>query len=339
MTKSRKACMWTTAALLLAVGTAPAQERKEAKEASAAAVEERAGPRVRVRFLESRQRGDKRTTVPSCAVVLHAGEKGAFLFVGTQVALRTSDRSTPAVLFKNSGMQANVTVEALPDGRFRVDASFENGSLLAPEGGAPAASEGGNPVLRAIKGESRMVVRAGETVPFASAVDTVTGEVVRIDLVVEPVAASTPKASGAPAAPDARYFARFVLQRRKGGQVLASRPYFIALPAAEDRPASVFSGAMLPLEVTHQGQATIMLKDIGAGARLGARRIADGSYRLDLSLSDGTLAATSGPPRVNAFQVESRLYLREGESVVVASAVDPTSGVEIEAEVTLEPAR
>jgi hypothetical protein len=338
MTKSRKAFTWTTAALLLAVGTAPAQERKEAKEASAPAAEAPAGPRVRVRFLESRQRGDKRTTTPSCAVVLHTGEKGAFLFVGTQVALRTSDRSAPAVLFKNSGIQANVTVEALPDGRFRVDAAFEDGSLLAPEGGAPTASEGGNPVLRAVKGESRIVVRAGETVPFASAVDTVTGEVVRVDLVVEAVAAPTPAASRAPAA-DARYFARFVLQRRKGGQVLASRPYFIALPAAEDRPASVFSGAMLPLEVTHQGQATIMLKDIGAGARLGARRIADGSYRLDLSISDGTLAATSGPPRVNAFQVESRLYLREGESVVVASAVDPTSGVEIEAEVTLEPVR
>jgi hypothetical protein len=326
------------AALFVAVGTAPAQERKEAEEAGAAAAEASGGPRVRVRFLQSRQRGDNRTTVPSCAVVLHTGEKGAFLFVGTQVALRTSDRATPAVLFKNSGIQANVTVEALPDGRFQVDAAFEHGSLLAPEGG-PAASDEGNPVLRAVKGESRMVVRAGETVPFASAVDTVTGEMVRVDLVVEPVAALTPKASRAPAAPDARYVARFVLQRRKAGQVLASRPYFIALPASDDRPASVFSGAMLPLEVTHQGQATIMLKDIGAGARLGARRIADGSYRLDLSLSDGTLASTGGTPRVNAFQVESRLYLREGESVVVASALDPTSGVEIEAEVTLEPAR
>jgi hypothetical protein len=339
MKKSREAFKWTVVALLLAVGSAPAQERQDAKEASTPAADEAAGPRLRVRFLETRRRGEKSTTAPACAFLLHAGPKGAALFAGTQVALRTSDRATPAVLFKNSGIDANVSVEALADGRFRVDARFEDGSLLAPEGESPTASDRGNPVLRVLKGESRMVVRAGETVPFATAVDTVTGEVVRVDLVVDPVAASTPKAARTSADADARLFARFVLHRRKDGQVLATRPYSIALPMAEDRISSVFSGAMLPLELTHQGQATVMLKDVGAGMRLQARRVADGSYRVDLSLSDGTVTAASGATRVNAFQVESRLYLREGESVVVASAVDPTTGVEIEAELAIEPAR
>ena len=337
MKKSREAFTWTVAALFLTAGGAPAQERKEAKEAQVGAVEEPAGPRLRVRFLETRRRGEKSTTVPSCAVLLHAGAKGAFLFAGTQVGLRTSDRAAPAVLFKNSGIQANVTAEALPDGRFRVDASFEYGTLLGTEGQATAVSNEGNPVLRVVKGESRVVVRGGQAAPFASAVDTATGELVRIDLIVEPASPTAPKVTREPA--DPAVVARFVLHRRKGGQVLASRPYSVAMPSGEEKVSSVFSGAMLPLEVTHQGQTTVMLKDIGAGARFTALRLADGTYRIDLSISDGTLEAASGTPRVNAFQVESRLYLREGESVVVASAVDPASGVETEAELTIEAVR
>ena len=82
-----------------------------------------------------------------------------------------------------------------------------------------------------------------------------------------------------------------------------------------------------------------MLKDVGAGVRLGAHRIGDGRYRLDLSVSDGSLAATNGSPRVQAFQAESRLYLQEGETVVVASGVDPQTGDVVEAEVTIEAAR
>jgi hypothetical protein len=335
MKKSLEAFTWTVAVLLMAAGMAPAQEQKEAK----AAAEETPGPRVRVRFVETRRSGDKTTTVPSCAVLLHTGEKGAFLFVGTQVGLRTSDRAAPAVLFKNAGVQVNLTAEALGDGRFRVDASFEDGSLLASKGEPAPPPGGANPVLQVLKGESRLVVRAGETVPFASAVDTVTGEVVRVDLVVEPVAGAPPVAARGSDKPEARMVARFLLQRKQGGKVIASRPYSVALPAGEDRVSSVFSGAMLPLEVTHQGQATVMLKDVGAGARLTARRIPDGRYRIDLSLSDGTVASAGGSPRVQAFQVESRLYLLEGESVTVASAVDPTTGVLVEAELALEAVR
>jgi len=110
----------------------------------------------------------------------------------------------------------------------------------------------------------------------------------------------------------------------------------VVVQAGEEAAANVFSGAMLPLEVSHQGQPTVMLKDIGAGVRLGAHRIGDGRYRLDLSVSDGTMSTATGSPRVQAFQAESRLYLREGETVVVASAVDPQTGDVVEAELTIE---
>jgi hypothetical protein len=56
-------------------------------------------------------------------------------------------------------------------------------------------------------------------------------------------------------------------------------------------------------------------------------------------VSEGSLGTANGSPRVQAFEAESRLYLREGEAVLVASGVDPQSGEVVEAEVTIETAR
>lgn len=321
----------TVAAVALLAGHGARAQEADA-EAKPPATEESPGPRLRVRFLETRQKGDKITTVPSCTVLLHTGEKGAYVFVGTQVGLRTSDRAAPAVMFKNAGVQAKVTAEPLPDGRFRIDASFEKGSVLGADGATTFSNEG-NPVLRVVKGESRVLVRPGETVPLASAVDTVTGELVRVDVVVEPAPATAPAAR---LAANGKVVAHLALRRRQGATLVASRPYSVVVPVDEGREANVFSGAMLPLEVTYQGQTTVMLKDIGAGATFGASRTADGRYRVDLSLSDGTLAAASGTPRVQAFQVESRLYLSAGEPVPVATAVDPQTGDVVEAELKVE---
>jgi hypothetical protein len=333
MTKTLGTCAWTMAALL-ATGTGTVAQ--PAKEVKPAGVEETPGTRLRVRFLETRQLGDRTATVQLALLTLHAGDKPASIFVGTQVALRTSDKGTPTVTFKNAGVQAEVKAQALPGSRYRLEASFEEASVLAGTGGAGTSNEG-NPALQVLKGESRIVLREGETVPFASAVDPVTGEVVRVDVAVD--AAPEPPAASAAESEDVRVRVRLVLNRRQGERKVASRPYSVVVQAGEEKPANVFSGAMLPLEVRHQGQPTVMLKDVGAGVRLGAHRIGDGRYRLDLSVSDGSLAATSGAPRVQAFEAESRLYLREGETVLVASGVDPQTGHVVEAEVTIEAAR
>lgn len=78
MKKILGTCAWTVAALL-ATGTAAPQ----AKDTKPAAGEETAGPRVRVRFLETRLLGDKTTTVQLALLTLHTGDKSASVFVGT----------------------------------------------------------------------------------------------------------------------------------------------------------------------------------------------------------------------------------------------------------------
>lgn len=331
MKKTAGTCVWMVAILAAVGASAVAQEPKDAKPA---AVEENAGPNLRVRFLETRQKGGKTTAGKPSILLLNPGGEAARVFVGTQVALRTSDKGASTVIFKNAGVSAEVSAQARADGRYRLEASFEESSMLAGSGADTPSSNGGNPILQVVKGRSVLVLREGETVPFASAVDPVTGEVVRVDVAIDvPKAAKAVSAAGDK---DAGLRARVVLNRRRGEKTIASRPYAVIVHPGEENAANVFSGAMLPLEGSYEGRSTVMLKDVGAGVRLAAHRIEDGRYRVDVSVSDGALSAGSGSPRVQAFQAESRIYLRKGETVVVASAVDPQTGDVVEAELTIE---
>jgi hypothetical protein len=323
--------MWMAAALVLA-GVGAGAQAPAPKDAPGPG--ESLGPRLRVRFVETRERGQTKTATPPSTLTLHAGDKGGSLFVGTQVALRTSDKA--GVIFKNAGFDARVRAEALPDGRYRLDTTLERAKLLEGEGGG-ATSAGANPIFQVLKGASKLVLRAGETVAFASAVDPLTGEEVRVDVALD----ATPVArSAAPAASLAsRIRPIVVLTRRQGDKVVATRRYSVVVEVDEEKVARVFGGAMLPVEATVQGQPTVMLKDVGAGLQLVARRLNDGRYRLDLSVSDGSLAPAAGSPRVLALQAESTLSLAEGETVLIASGVDPQSGEAVEASVTLEAVR
>jgi hypothetical protein len=295
------------------------------------------GKRLRVEFQETRLRGESTTATRATTLALHADAEGASVSVGSQVPISVAGREATTTLIKSVGVNGRAKVETLPDGRYRLDAHFEESSVLAP--GGEASTSGDNPILVVVRGESKLVLREGETVPFASAVDPVTGEVVRVDLTV--TAAPLPKALPVAGRGEARLRARLVLVRRQGETKVARRPYSVVLQAAgEDaagkESADLFSGSMLPLLVKVQGEATTMFKDVGAGLRLSAQRVADGRYRLDLSFSDGMLAAGKGSPIVRAFESESQLLVQEGEALTVASAVDPQTGEVVEAEVTVE---
>jgi Flp pilus assembly secretin CpaC len=332
MRKTIEICMW--AAVLAATPGALAQETPAAKAPEA---ERAPGKRLSVQFQETRQRGEVTTATRPCVLTLHADAKPAWVFVGTQVALTASDRGASTTIFKNAGVEAQVSAETLPDGRYRLDAKFEESSVLAAGHGAAAPVAGDNPIIQIVRGESRLTLREGEAVPFASAVDPVTGAVVRVDVTVS--TAPAPEAAFKAGSEEARLRARFLLTRRHGERTVARRPYSVLLQAGGEQAANVFSGSMLPVQVTVQGQPTVMLKDVGAGLRLSAHLVRDGRYRLDLNFSDGVLSAATGAPTVRAFQSESQIFVHEGETVPVASALDPQTGDVVEAEVTIESAR
>jgi len=73
--------------------------------------------------------------------------------------------------------------------------------------------------------------------------------------------------------------------------------------------------------------------------RTTARTGPDGRFRLDVEFSDGVLAPGRDGPQIRMFESQSTFFVRVGETVPVASGVDPVTGETVEAEVTLEEAR
>jgi hypothetical protein len=332
MRKKLGVCTWVV--LLAAALGARAQG------ASVAESQENAKPpgkRLRLQFQETRQQGDAAAVSRTSTLLLHADAGPARLFVGTQLAITKSDKEGITTTFKNAGVAARVGVTALPEG-YRLDVEYEDSQKrgLAIER-APGPVTGGNPLLRVVKARSGLTLREGESVPFASAIDPVTGELVRIDLTL--AAAPPPKPASPAGRADARLRAQLVLNRRQGTTTVARRPYAVLLQAGDEKgdKAQVFSGSQLPVQtVTGNNQVAVALKDVGAGLAIRAQRLEDGRYRLNVEFSDGVLSPGEGAPELHVFQSESELFVREGETLTLASAVDPQTGETVEAELTLE---
>jgi hypothetical protein len=325
------------AALLATTSVALGQESPPAKPAEA---ERTPGKRLRVEFRETRQRGETTTATRSYVLLLHADAEPARVFVGPVVAMTTSEQGTLTTQFKDAGVSAQASARTLSDGGYRLDAQFEDSSPLGSGGGVTDIRAADNPILRVVKGKSRLSLREGQTLPFVGTVDPVSGEVVRVDVTVTAAPAPTP--ASAPGGTAANLRARLVLVRHHGATTAARRPYSVVLDTSgeETSEAEAFGGSMLPVQTPVQGHPTVMLKDIGAGLQVTAtRRASDGRFRLDLRFSDGVLSAAEGSPRMQMFESDSQIFVHVGETVTVASAVDPQTGEIVEAEVSLEGAR
>jgi Flp pilus assembly secretin CpaC len=334
----KSASVWVVAALVAAVTSALGQESKDPKPVLEAAAAKPPGPRLRVQFVATRQHGDQTIATRPYGLVFHPDDKPAKLFVGTEVPLTGIDKGEPTLIFKNVGIELQASAQALPDGRYSLDARFEEGSLLRTTGTATTSSIGDNPILQFMRSASKLTIREGETVPFAALVDPVTGDRVRVDVTL--VAPSTTKAAVTTTSGDPRIRVQLVLTRRKGETKTVSRTYSVVMEAGDKTSAGLFSGSQLPLPFPYEGRTTIGLKDVGAGAHLTAERLADGRYRLDLHFSDGSLAEVTGNrPSLHMVTCDSALLVRSGETVPLASGVDPQTGDVVEVEVTVDVVR
>lgn len=311
-------------------------QAQEAAEGTPQEEEKAPGPRLNVRFEETRLRGDSETASRSCTLALHADGDGARLFVGTQEVIATHERDASTSVFKNAGMTAQVKAATLAHGGYRLEARFEDSSVLPPGGSETAGASGENPIIKVVKGRSKVTLREGESAPFLSAIDPMTGEIVRVDLTVN-AAPEPPAAAGH--GDNGRLQGRFVLVRRQGDEPIARRSYTVALELDGAEDSRVFSGSMLPVQVKVQDRTTVAFKDVGAGLQIKAHRIPDGRYRLELELDDGVLVPGEDGPRIRLFESQSQIVVSEGETVAVASVVDSVTGGTVEAQLSLERAR
>jgi hypothetical protein len=294
------------------------------------------GKRLRLELRETRERDGATTASRVSALALHADAGPARLFVGAQLVVTVSEREATTNILRNAGTTLDVKVTAQAEGAYEVSVRFEESRRrrLAEPANDPVT--GRNPVLQVVKGESRLRLREGQTLPLATAIDPVTGELVRMDLRLTAAVPAPAAARGGNGTHPLR--ARLLLVRRKGDTTLARRPYTLLLqPAAEE--AEIFSGSMLPLQVRANDGITVALKNVGAGLKLKAHRTEDGRYRLDVKFSDGVLSPGEDGPLLRVFESESQMLVHEGEAVTLASAVDPMTGELVEAELTLEAVR
>lgn len=160
------------------------------------------------------------------------------------------------------------------------------------------------------------------------------------------ISSQKPRDAPLPAGPRVRV--QFLLNRSRGEKKIASRPYSVLLQPGEEQAASLFSGSQVPLRTSYQGQATVMLKEVGVKTTCAARLFPDGRYRLDVSFDDGSLSGPQGEkdngratikgdytPVWRVFNGQGRLFVRDGETVPLISAIDPETADTVEVAISL----
>ena len=326
---------------LAAMGTA--QENKDA----APKMEAPKGPPVPldVHFLVTRYQGEKKIASKPYSLRLHAEEKDVSrLFVGTEVPYRTEWQGNPTIAFKMIGAAAKCTARDAGNGRFRLDLEFDEAVGFRPSPQTIAAEDMvDGPMAHSMTALSTLFLRDGETAQLATVGDPITGETAKVEVTLKRAAEASPKAARAAGAPAK---IQVVITRRQGEKALSTHPSSISL---DDEKGSVYAGVEVPYRVGSPNGATMLFKKTGTSATFNARALEDGRYRLAVEITHSSvfnLPGGLGVPRsapqdrvdgplLRTFTTKSILYVRDGETVPLSSAVDPITGEVAKVDITL----
>ena len=146
-------------------------------------------PVLRVQVVISRYQGDKKISSHPYTLSVTPNARAASIRMGLQVAVPASplpaaDGKTPpaAINYRDVGTSIDCSARSLEDGRFRLELTIDESSLVAEDKGQPSVALG-IPQFRSfrISGETA-VLRDGQSAQLTSAVERVTGEVARVDV-------------------------------------------------------------------------------------------------------------------------------------------------------------
>jgi hypothetical protein len=82
------------------------------------------------------------------------------------------------------GTNIDCSAEETDDGRFRLQMTINDSALVSPQTDGKPAAPGGTLAVRTFNTTNRIMVRPGQPVQFTAATDVITGEVVRIEVMV-----------------------------------------------------------------------------------------------------------------------------------------------------------
>lgn len=153
-----------------------------------------------------------------------------------------------------------------------------------------------------------------------------------------PQPAVAAKPSVAPQAP-AAVKVDLVLSRLNGTKTLSTLPY--SLNAADSQRTSLRLGSQVPIPVGG-ANGPVQYQNVGSNIDCDVALLADGRYRLSLTIDDSSLADGAGtnlspdaPPVIRSYRISTALVLRGGETTTFNVSTDKVSGDTIRAQVTV----
>ncbi len=147
-----------------------------------------------------------------------------------------------------------------------------------------------------------------------------------------------------------------VISRYQGEKKISSQPYSLSVTANGPR-GTLRMGTQVavptgPLPSGPDGKAAPVIsynyKDVGTSIDCTARALDDGRYRLELSISDNSVAADDqgsqtfmkGVPQFRNFQIAGETaVLRDGQSAQLTTATEKVTGETVKVDLTLTVAK
>jgi hypothetical protein len=147
-----------------------------------------------------------------------------------------------------------------------------------------------------------------------------------------------------------------LISRYQGEKKISSMPYNLSMNAMTDGPgpmagrANLRMGARVPvvmLAMTNvpkdapQG-GPIQYQDVGTNIDCGASTLADGRFRLEITVDDSsvypedaTSSATKNSPLFRSFRATDAMILKDGQTAQFTTATDKVNGETVRIDVTL----
>jgi Flp pilus assembly secretin CpaC len=135
---------------------------------------------------------------------------------------------------------------------------------------------------------------------------------------------------------------QIVYSRYQGEKKISSVPHSLSLNA-DERPARLRMGIMVPIVTQTKDGPTTSYRDVGNNIDCMARSISESRFRLECSFEQSSLYdrekgssdVPQGLPMFRNFRSESNVTLRDGQSAQHTSATDPVTGEVLKIDITL----
>ena len=146
---------------------------------------------LKVQLMLSRLKGEKKiSSLPYVLGVAANDRTWTNLRMGVEVPIGRKGEITPAT-YRSVGTNIDCVAESTADGLYKVTFRVEDSSVLldgaSKEDSQTTAIVGDMPAFRSFKSNFIVVLRDGQTTQYASAVDPVSGEVMKIDVTLNVV--------------------------------------------------------------------------------------------------------------------------------------------------------